>query len=264
MAMGAVVAVLAINSGSPEGRPSAESVATPGSSTPASSPLLRPNMRSLQPFDLRIDDTGAIRVLRFSAALANLGPGPMLLNPSPDVECPGDQRGAAQVLQIDSDDDGEFQRDQDRDTVRREAGCMLDHPTHDHWHFDAMAGYALRMPGDAELVVSRDKVSFCLRDNEQVPGQRVVVEREYFGDCRRDGPQGVSPGWSDIYQYDLDGQSLRLPDSVEGEVVCLDLAADPFDLLEETNENDNAASLAVTVTGDDVRTASNQAVCSPA
>ena len=27
---------------------------------------------------------------------------------------------------------------------------MLDHPTHDHWHFDAMAAYTLTVPGTAD------------------------------------------------------------------------------------------------------------------
>ena len=70
---------------------------------------------------------------------------------------------------------------------------MLDHPTHDHWHFDAMASYALTVPGTA-LRVARDKVSFCLRDNERVPSSPRVVRRSYFGECTADGPQGISPG----------------------------------------------------------------------
>jgi hypothetical protein len=223
--------------------------------------LIRPNMRSLAAFDFRIRGTEERRRLRFSAALANIGPGPMLLEPSPDIECPSRQRGAEQVLHLDSNADGIFQRGEDRETVRREAGCMLDHPTHDHWHFDAMAGYSLREPGATDPLVSRDKVSFCLRDNIRVPDAEVQQRREYFGDCRRNGPQGISPGWSDVYEHDLDGQSLPLAHLEENAVVCVDLEADPLDLLVETDEDDNASSVAIELNDDDVRRASNQEVC---
>jgi hypothetical protein len=222
---------------------------------------LRPNMRSLEAFDFRIRDTDERRRIRFSAALANLGPGPVVVEPSSEVACPSRQRGAEQVLHLDANDDGVFQRRQDRLTVRREAGCMLDHPTHGHWHFDAMAGYSLRLPGATEPLVSRDKVSFCLRDNIRVPDTQVQQRREYFGDCRRNGPQGISPGWTDVYEYDLDGQSLPLPGFVDDAVVCVDLEADPMSLLDETEEDDNATSIAIEVSGDDVRRASGQEVC---
>jgi hypothetical protein len=34
-------------------------------------------------------------------------------------------------------------------------------------------------------------------------------------------PQGISPGSVDVYKADLDGQWLRLPSSLDDEVVCL-------------------------------------------
>jgi Lysyl oxidase len=87
-------------------------------------------------------------------------------------------------------------------------GCMLRHPDHKHWHFDAMASYSLRRAGSSRSLVSRDKVSFCLRDNYKVPGQRVVVPRRHFGRCSRSSQQGISSGWVDIYKADLSGQRL--------------------------------------------------------
>jgi hypothetical protein len=152
----------------------------------------------------------------------------------------------------DRNDNGTFERSRDRVGERRAQGCMLDHPGHDHWHFDAMAGYALRRPGETDTLVERPKVSFCLRDNRRIPGLPVVVRREHFGECERTGPQGISPGWVDIYKADLDGQWLRLPRAVRREVLCLDLAADPRDLVEETDETDNATSVAIRVDGTQV------------
>ena len=129
---------------------------------------------------------------------------------------------------------------------------MLDHPTHDHWHFDAMAAYSLTVPG-RQTRGARDKVSFCLRDNERVAGHPRVVPRSHFGDCTAESPQGISPGWVDVYGADLDGQSLRLPPRIDGRVACLRLEADPADLLLETDETDNATAIPIRIDGTRVR-----------
>jgi len=130
---------------------------------------------------------------------------------------------------------------------------MLDHRGHDHWHFDAMASYTLRRAGSEVALASRDKVSFCLRDNRRVPGNVRVGGRRHFGDCARTRPQGISPGWADVYDADLDGQWLRLPRGVDGDLLCLDLVADPRGLLEEADETNNATSVALRVRGARVR-----------
>jgi hypothetical protein len=210
-------------------------------------------MRSTGASDLQIQGTGARRLLRFSASLANLGPGPLLLRPTDGRSCPARQHPAVQLLHLDGNGNGTYQEQRDQVAERHRVGCMLRHPGHDHWHFDAMAAYALRRPGTAESLVSRDKVSFCLRDNERVPGQPVVVRREHFGECSRRSRQGISPGWLDIYTADLDGQTLRVPRRANGRTLCLDLAADPLGLLQETDETDNATSLAIVIQGRDVR-----------
>jgi hypothetical protein len=263
--IGSVGVVLAINAG----RPEATNITAPSPSgvspahTPATSPtptvrlpppFLLPNMRSLSASDLSIEVVRGVRRLRFAASLANVGPGPLLLLPRGRGECRTGQHEAVQVLHRDRNQDGVFQRARDREGNRRVTGCMLDHSGHDHWHFDAMAAYSLRRAGSSEVLVARNKVSFCLRDNRRVPGQRVVVPRRHFGKCSRNSQQGISPGWADVYKADLSGQWLRLPTSVGSEVLCLDLKADPLDRLVETNETDNATSVAIRVEGSRVRT----------
>jgi Lysyl oxidase len=210
-------------------------------------------MRSLQASDLQIEVVRNERRLRFAASLANFGPGPLLLLPRGRTRCPGGQHPAVQVLHRDGNADGRFQLNRDRPQSQHDVGCMLRHTGHRHWHFDAMAAYSLRRPGTARALVARDKVSFCLRDNERIRGQRVVVRREHFGRCSRNSQQGISPGWVDVYESDLAGQWLRLPGSVDNEVVCLDLVADPRRLLTETNEADNGTSVALRIDGNRVR-----------
>ena len=129
---------------------------------------------------------------------------------------------------------------------------MLEHPTHDHWHFDAMAGYSLSTPPGDRLSAQR-KVSFCLRDNRRVRGVETLVAREHFGECTRGGPQGISPGWVDVYRAALDGQWLRVPAGIDGRLACLTLEADPADLLLESDETDNATSIPIRITGTRVR-----------
>jgi hypothetical protein len=225
----------------------------PSPSEPPGPPLLLPNMRSLGAGDLQIQVLPNRRLLRFSASLANSGPGPLLLRPTKGSMCPPRQHPADQLLHRDRNDDDSYQRRSDRVAERRHAGCMLEHPDHDHWHFDAMARYSLRLPGATEPLAARRKVSFCLRDNRRIPGQSVVVRREHFGDCGREKRQGISPGWIDIYTADLSGQSLRLPGDLGGQLLCLDLEADPRDRLVEIDETDNATSVALRIVGSDVR-----------
>lgn len=214
--------------------------------------LLLPNMRSLSPTDLQVvSEQGQVR-LRFAGLLANVGDGPMLVNPTGAQNCPPAQRPAVQVIHRDTRGDGTFQREQDPIGLRRPAGCMLDHRGHDHWHFDAMARYTLRAL-DGERLVSRAKVSFCLRDNERAPAAVFRVRRAYFGECGRNAGQGISPGWVDIYTSDLDSQYLALPSARAPRTYCLEVTADPRDQLLETDETDNTTSIAVRVGPDSVR-----------
>jgi hypothetical protein len=245
------------SAGEPEGDPPAAPASTAPSSPapPPGPPVLLPNMRSTGARDISVEVVPEERRLRFAASLANLGPGPLMLVPRGRGRCGPRQHSAVQIVYVDRTGDGRYQRARDRRETRRFSGCMLRHPGHDHWHFDAMAAYSLRLPGARRPLVSRDKVSFCLRDNQRVRGQRVVVPREHFGDCVAGGPQGISPGWVDVYKADLDGQWLRLPPSVDAGVVCLDLEADPEALIEETSETDNSTSVALRVDGATVRRA---------
>jgi hypothetical protein len=236
--------------------PSASSPA--GSGTPpsdATTPtdgLLRPNMRSLAASELRVVEEEGERRLRFAGSLANLGPGPMVVRPGARGVCPPRQISVRQIVYRDTAGDGTFQRRRDPARLSRGAGCMLDHPTHDHWHFDAMARYSLR-DAQGEVIAVRRKVSFCLRDNTRVRGGDRAVRRAYFGECDRRSDQGISPGWIDIYGPDLDGQYLVLPADTPTTTVCLVVTADPRDQLVETDETDNRSVLPLRIRGTQVR-----------
>jgi len=233
---------------------SASSTTRAETATPRADPYegwLLPNLRSLAATDLQVERVGARRRLRFSASLANVGDGPLTVVPSGRAGCPLGQLRVRQVVRLDADGDGRFQRRRDTERRRGPGGCMLDHPRHDHWHFDAMAAYTLSVPGTS-MRVRRDKVSFCLRDNVRVPGPRQV-RRAFFGECSAASPQGISPGWVDVYTAELDGQWLRLPPRVDGRLACLTLEADPAGLLLESVETDNATAIPLRIDGMRVR-----------
>jgi len=256
-----LVAVLTACDGGTTGPEGADPPSPASSSTPAetASPRadpyagwLLPNLRSLAATDLQVERAGGRRRLRFAASLANVGDGPLAVVPGERSGCPRRQIRVRQVVRLDADGDGTFRRRRDVEQRRRPGGCMLDHPGHDHWHFDAMAAYTLTVPGTSTRV-SRDKVSFCLRDNTRAPDGPRSVRRAYFGECTAESPQGISPGWVDVYRADLDGQWLRLPPGIDGRLACLTLAADPADLLLEGDETDNATTIPIRIDGTRVR-----------
>jgi hypothetical protein len=228
----------------------------PGSPAPTGDPALLPNLRSLPAEDVLVRTEDGNRILRFAGILANVGVGPLELTPRGSAACPARQHPADQRVYQDGNGDGRYTRRTDRKRVTRPAGCMLVHPGHDHWHFDAMAGYALSRPDREDPIVSTDKVSFCLRDNRRVAGMPASTPRRY-GDCEdRLDIQGISSGWADVYSNDLGGQVLDIPDNLPNGLYCLRTVADPHGQIQESDESDNAAVLAIQITGAQVRRAS--------
>lgn len=228
---------------------------------PVRAPLL-PNLQSLPPEDVLIEVADGARRLRFTSIIANTGVGPIETNPDGLLPCPPGERHASQVLYHDEDDDGRYDRSTDTTTTSRPAGCMLDHEGHSHWHFDAAAKYTLVEPRGGSPVAAADKVSFCWRDNREVPAEADPRPEQRYGDCTYDTVQGITPGWADVYSEQLDDQHLDLPTDLADGVYCLWNEADPLDLLRETDDTDNAAVTAIEITGTDVAEAPRE-TCAP-
>ena len=226
---------LALRGGEPADRPAggSDQAGTAGP-PPADAPqadrvpdeALLPDLASL-PADelgLRVRPDGQ-RVLRFAAVLANTGSGPLQVDPVPVVDCPAGQRLVVQTVYLDGDRSGGYDREVDRQRSRLPGGCMLFHPSHDHWHFDGSAGYALTAVDGSAPIVERSKVSFCLRDSERNPAATERDTRAYPS-CTRDRRQGISVGWADRYDATLAGQRLRLPATLADGAYCRRLSAD--------------------------------------
>jgi hypothetical protein len=267
-AVGSLMVALAVTTDEPPDRQVAKLAGAPvaASLTPVKTPeprpvpvdnRLLPNLQSLPPEDVLVEVGNGGNRLRFTSIIANTGIGPIETEPDGQDECPPGERHAAQVIYHDGDGDGGFERSTDTVTSSRPAGCMIDHEGHEHWHFDAAARYWLAEPG-GEPVASAEKVSFCWRDSREVPiaGSRP---EEHYGDCSYETVQGITPGWADVYQEELDDQHLDLPDDLSDGTYCLWNEADPLDLLIEGDESDNAAVTAVEITGAEVAVAPEDA-----
>lgn len=217
-------------------------------------PLLLPNLRSLPAEDVGIYPTPTGRELRFAGVLANLGAGPLEVAPNDDPGCPPGQRASTQTIYRDSNRSGRYEQGLDLTPHLRSTGCMLDHPTHQHWHFDASARYVLTDPRWDMVIVERAKVSFCLRDSRRLEASTTTPHTtpQWYDDCERDDIQGISPGWADVYKSELPGQRLELPADLPDGLYCLRIEADPGGLLRESDETDNASVRAIQITGSEV------------
>lgn len=220
-----------------------------------SQPLL-PNIATLQPTGLRIVRSGGARLLRFSNTIANIGVGPVELQPRKH-DCDGDgnpanDREAIQRIYRDVDGDGVYRRAVDRAADTRVAGCFDFSVQHGHWHFHDFADYQLVDVTSGQVVASNDKVGFCLLDRmHPYPGVPGSPRHRYYRGCRRNSVQGQSVGFADIYSWYVSGQWIDVTGAPDGDY-CLVSTADPADQLLESNETDNAFRQQIRLSGSGV------------
>lgn len=197
------------------------------------------------------------RLVRFSNEVVNVGIGPLELRPRVG-DCnhngdPRDDRASWQRIYRDADGDGRFTRGVDVRFRTRSAGCTRYHPAHKHWHFDALAEYAIRpVRSAAPILAGGKKTSSCVLDTRRrLPKAFGSPRRKYYGGCRRDSVGGISIGWGDLYGPRVSGQELDVS-SLEDGVYCLVSRADPENRLQESNERDNVRTTGIELSSDRV------------
>lgn len=227
---------------------------TAAAAAPTVAEPLLPNLIALKARDLYVVRRGGDRWLRFESALGNVGAGPVEIRPNENQPCPAGRHHASQVMYRDVNHNGRYNPYYDTELARRPAGCMVFHPYHDHWHFEAASRYALfRAERPERVQVVRRKMSFCLRDSRRVPesyGTFPYAER--YGKCSRYSPQGISIGWVDVYQSFLAGQALKLPEGTRDGLYCLKVSVDPQDQILEIDDDDNQSTRAFYLRGTQV------------
>ncbi len=194
------------------------------------------------------------RLLRFTSSLGNAGQGPVEIRPNRNHPCPRGQHNSAQIIYRDVNGNGRYNLTKDTSVRRHRAGCMVYHRYHDHWHFKASARYTLFDPrADDNVVSTRRKVSFCLRDNRRLPLRYGTFGHGHaYGACSKYARQGISAGWMDVYQRYLAGQSLRLPNNLRDGLYCLKTTVDPLDQLVESDNDNNSSMRALKIRGNSV------------
>lgn len=202
--------------------------------------------------DVVVTAEGGRRYLRLSTEIANRGQGPLEIFPSAaSTNCDGDgnpanDRDASQRTFGDTDGDGGYSAGVDGVRTEQLIGCMRYHAVHDHWHVLDFARYELRREPRGRIVAKRRKVGFCVGDNRIAfaDSPRVPTSPAYpYGPpgsvgCNETATQGLSIGWADLYLFFVPGQELNVTGLRAGRY-CLVSRADPRNLIEEANEENN-------------------------
>jgi hypothetical protein len=190
-------------------------------------------------FVTRIDTTTleGRTLLRLSTATANVGLGRLELRARSVLDAT-----RREVVQRIYRSDGSF--------FERVAGTFTHHPEHDHFHFDDWTRFQLReLEPDGTIgavVAGGAKQSFCLLDLVVYDASNPAFRRPgYYTTCG-DLVQGITPGWSDLYNFSLPGQWIDITDVPPG-VYWLEASVDPDDRVLEGDETNNTAGRLVAV-----------------
>ena len=109
---------------------------------------------------------------------------------------------------------------------------------HGHYHFKGFARYRL-LNGAGDVVATGRKVSFCLLDGYQWdPG---AADGQFSCDM-----QGITAGWSDVYDAGLPGQWVEI-DGVPAGDYFLEVTMNPDLVILESDVTNNTSTVPVTI-----------------
>ncbi len=191
---------------------------------------LLPDLRTVVPQHLQIVMRHGRETLRFSNGIANTGAGPLHLRPERPVD---GTNGTQNAIQDVFDGAGNVVHSQ---TVSQ----FEFHPTHNHWHIDAVALYEVRAGAHNGPVLGGTaiKTTFCLIDWIRLEGVSSTPGRAY-DECNG-AAQGISAGWVDQYHHATPGQALDITDLVPGTYYLVS-TANPDHTFLETDLTNNVA-----------------------
>jgi hypothetical protein len=198
-------------------------------------------------FISEMQEDGARTCLRFDQIVANRGEGPLEIafdvpagvTPQDGVEYPVEQRVHRS--------DGSW--------AARQAGTVSYHGVHGHYHYSSFANAHLwtsNARGErlgTAAVASSHKVSFCMADiridawAEKGDGPRTYYAPDCLFPASSDGTtdhfkQGITRGWADVYDWYIPDQYIEVSNVTDG-FYRLEFCADPFNEIEEENEDNN-------------------------
>jgi len=173
------------------------------------------------------------RRLRFASLTANIGEG--VLDVISEPGSGSSQRSWQRIW------------GQDLTFWDRPSGEFLYHEGHDHMHFDAFEQYQLLDANEA-VVAESSKVSFCLRDSQQVRVGAAVDVGIFLTQPDQCGTkqQSINAGWGDHYNEFLPDQWIDITGVPPGEYV-VEITVDPQDLILESDESNNRGRFDVAI-----------------
>ena len=215
-----------------------------------------------RPLSCSPDETaigGAKRCLRFSVGPMNVGRGPFEARfdaASATPNSSGQLEGP--VTQWIFRTDGSH--------LERPAGRFIFHEAHGHFHVQDMLAYRLlrvvnRRRGTLEPTGAGRKASFCtldlmIADFERFKSQppRYSNEDVCFRPPNSDTTlvMGITPGWADVYTWDLPDQYVEFGDGSPGYYVVRAVVDGP-NTIRESRESDNVGYAYIKVVDDRVR-----------
>jgi len=211
-------------------------------------PALLPDLEQVVPRQIAIvrvrTPAGVRERLGFASAVENVGAGPLVLE-GRRAGATRPEMDAAQVVE---------RADGTRERVER-AGRMryTTSPDHAHWHLLGFDRYELRRASDGRRVVRDAKTGFCLGDRYATPRSRGLPARAaypaYESRCGLRRPQiesvtqGISVGYGDDYDPQLEGQYLDVTDVPPGRYVLVHRVNADGRLRDAARANDAASAL---------------------
>lgn len=203
--------------------------------SPGSQTLLLPDLAPFAIYDLRVAKLSSGRtILKFSASFVNRGKSQFELIGSPSG-VGSSQRNVNQRIVTEN---GSSQD--------KLVGSFEWHAAHDHYHYGDFADYVFGsvrlLSSDKAPIAIRQKTTFCLRDNELAMPELVGAPKsKTFAYCTQTR-QGVSVGWTDIYDYTLPDQYIDVHDMPAG-IYSLSFFLDPNQRFTEERKDNNISTV---------------------
>ena len=212
---------------------------------------LLPDLQTVVPTQLKIQNSHQREILRFSNGIANRGAGDLRLRPEPVPGGINETTDGCQEI-LDAPAFG-LANPEEHIVSQHLASTFEYHPGHNHWHLGDVALFEIRLAkhndtgtgGKYGKVFNNDrgdsvsfKSTFCLIDWYRLEANSPTSQRTYFA-CEASF-QGIAPGWVDQYHQSTEGQQLDVTGAPEG-VYYLVSTANPSGAFLETDLTNNTA-----------------------
>ncbi|MCH8987078.1 hypothetical protein IIA94_02835, partial [Patescibacteria group bacterium] len=185
--------------------------------------------------DIRLETRRGRTLLLFSTKYWNKGAGPL--------EFVASKKSRGKTGSINRDI---YQRIYRKDGGYRDkfAGNFFWHDEHLHYHFNDFVDYILQsVDSNVSLSEIRNKTTFCVRDKFRIKSAAsgASSQKAVYTICGKE-KQGISVGWSDIYDYTYADQNIDVTDVPTGSYK-LTFESNPERRFDEKRTDNNVSSV---------------------